>query len=311
MTTDTETPTKKPVVRAVEVPDIRLHFIDQWQLRGDFYRSTVKRIMGMGYSEGTGHANAIMMHDSIKKAEMFWVSPAFMPLLLNAADSMPLDAKFSELPSLPPEGLLVFDAPDGWSMEEEGLPRAEVGAMSWHVGGMQNHDGSHSEDAVFVDSYARYGNLWIDLRSSSWGGDDLIAVVNDNGTIEDETSIERIQRDRKILGAFAHLIKETKITDSSNEIMPRAVARRSHNKSIMSTVRVVRLRHLVEAEKNGTSLTGSGIEYSHQWLVSGHWRNQPCGTGRSERKLIWISPHVKGPADKPLVLKDTVKALVR
>jgi hypothetical protein len=306
-----ETQPAKAAVRAIEVPDIRLHFIDEWELRGSFYKSTADRIVRMGWPESTGHANAIMMHDSIKKAEMFWVSPAFMPLLLNAADSLPLDAKFSELPPLPPDGLLIFDAPKGWSFEEEGAPKAEVAAISWHTGGVKHKDGTRFNEAVFADGYARYGNTWVDLRSSSWGGDDAIAVLRDNSVLEDEGSINRIQRDRKILGAFAHLIRETTITDSQNERMPRPVERRSHRQSVMSSVRIVRLRHLAESERNGTGLSASSVDYSHQWLVSGHWRNQPCGTGRSERKLIWISPHVKGPADKPLVLKDTVKALVR
>lgn len=34
---------------------------------------------------------------------------------------------------------------------------------------------------------------------------------------------------------------------------------------------------------------------SHQVWVRGHWRLQPFGTGRVERKLIWIKPHIKGP----------------
>lgn len=34
-----------------------------------------------------------------------------------------------------------------------------------------------------------------------------------------------------------------------------------------------------------------------RWVVRGHWRNQPYGPGSSERKLIWVEPHWKGPAD--------------
>ena len=48
---------------------------------------------------------------------------------------------------------------------------------------------------------------------------------------------------------------------------------------------------------------GSGREYRHRWLVSGHFRNQWY---RSEQthKVIWIAPYVKGPDDAPL--KPTV-----
>lgn len=32
----------------------------------------------------------------------------------------------------------------------------------------------------------------------------------------------------------------------------------------------------------------------HRFMVRGHWRNQRCGVGLSETKLIWIKPYVKG-----------------
>jgi len=35
-------------------------------------------------------------------------------------------------------------------------------------------------------------------------------------------------------------------------------------------------------------------QYRGQWIVRGHWRNQPYGEGLSQRKLIWIEPYVKG-----------------
>lgn len=39
------------------------------------------------------------------------------------------------------------------------------------------------------------------------------------------------------------------------------------------------------------------VDWSCRWVVGGHWRNQPY---KDERKLIYILPYVKGPADKPL-----------
>lgn len=32
-------------------------------------------------------------------------------------------------------------------------------------------------------------------------------------------------------------------------------------------------------------------------LVAGHWRNVPCGKGRRDRRLKWISPYWRGPED--------------
>lgn len=46
------------------------------------------------------------------------------------------------------------------------------------------------------------------------------------------------------------------------------------------------------------------VEWSHRWMVSGHWRNQPYKVnGQTEYKQIWIESYVKGPEDKPLVVK--------
>lgn len=48
--------------------------------------------------------------------------------------------------------------------------------------------------------------------------------------------------------------------------------------------------------------TGKDVPWSHRWIVSGHWRNQPYPSEGIHRQ-IWISPHVKGPEDKPLIVR--------
>ncbi|WP_137648196.1 hypothetical protein [Bifidobacterium moukalabense] len=48
-------------------------------------------------------------------------------------------------------------------------------------------------------------------------------------------------------------------------------------------------------------------EYSHRFIVRGFWREQAYGPNHSLRRRQWIPPFVKGPADKPLICKDTVR----
>jgi hypothetical protein len=48
------------------------------------------------------------------------------------------------------------------------------------------------------------------------------------------------------------------------------------------------------------------VVWSKRWMVRGHWRNQPYGTGRELRKLIWIDPFVKGPDDRPLDIRPEI-----
>ena len=48
-------------------------------------------------------------------------------------------------------------------------------------------------------------------------------------------------------------------------------------------------------------------EYSHRFIVRGFWRNQAYGPDHSLRRRQWIPPFVKGPVDKPLICKETVR----
>jgi hypothetical protein len=79
----------------------------------------------------------------------------------------------------------------------------------------------------------------------------------------------------------------------------------------LARVRVVTLRRLHRTEAAPAEGTAEHVEWSHRWLVSGHWRWQRVGVGRTERRLTYVRPHVKGPDDKPLVVPETVRAWVR
>lgn len=73
-------------------------------------------------------------------------------------------------------------------------------------------------------------------------------------------------------------------------------------------VRVVDVREHDEPERE---VATDGVRKyrpdDHRFIVSGHWRGQAYGPNHSERRRQWIAPFVKGPRDKPLVLKDTVR----
>jgi hypothetical protein len=48
------------------------------------------------------------------------------------------------------------------------------------------------------------------------------------------------------------------------------------------------------------------VDWTHRWVVSGHWRQQPVGPEGALREPRWIAPHVKGPADKSLREKERI-----
>lgn len=75
-------------------------------------------------------------------------------------------------------------------------------------------------------------------------------------------------------------------------------------------VSVTRLRRPEGTQEPGEP---GSVNWTHRWLVGGHWRWQPYPSlGEGVRKQIWISPYVKGPADLPLVArKARIFELVR
>lgn len=49
-----------------------------------------------------------------------------------------------------------------------------------------------------------------------------------------------------------------------------------------------------------------GREYTHRWVVRGHWRQQAVGPGRSQRRPTWVPSHLKGPEGAPLLQTERV-----
>lgn len=100
----------------------------------------------------------------------------------------------------------------------------------------------------------------------------------------------------------------TPISHSANRTA-REQASRSHLERY-EEVKVIVVRQRQGAEyREGEHYP---VDWSHRWLVRGHWRNQACGPKREKRQTVWVTPYVKGPDDKPLVIKPAaVRAVVR
>jgi hypothetical protein len=93
------------------------------------------------------------------------------------------------------------------------------------------------------------------------------------------------------------LMQQT-IAETYRERPSRASRRRAERAgAVEKYVTVIRLRrpHRPPAEGH----VPAEVEWTHRWLVRGHWRNQ-WFPSMSAHRAIWISPFVKGPEDKPL-----------
>lgn len=91
---------------------------------------------------------------------------------------------------------------------------------------------------------------------------------------------------------------------STGEAQPYRALRRRLEKAGQppAPVTVVTLRRRKEAAHAGD---GTPVDWSHRWVVRGHWRNQ-WHPRLKQHRAMWINEHVKGPDDKPLVVKDKV-----
>lgn len=102
-------------------------------------------------------------------------------------------------------------------------------------------------------------------------------------------------------------IMQQKFAARDSTPVDRSERRRCMRLSMPQSVTVVRVR---SREQKSNDHGEAPVEWSHRWLVSGHWRNQYLPS-RSTHRQQWIMGYVKGPDDKPLVVKDRVTAWVR
>jgi hypothetical protein len=120
-------------------------------------------------------------------------------------------------------------------------------------------------------------------------------------------SYARDKRPDRIFAA-THLLMQQTLAWVESQHPPRHMRRQASRMGLPAEpITVVKLRKLEHAPDPGA---GELVAWTHRWLVSGHWRQQ-WYPSTMEHRPIWISPHVKGPEDKPLVLKEKVTAWVR
>lgn len=100
------------------------------------------------------------------------------------------------------------------------------------------------------------------------------------------------------LRVFLAFARQRILTTSSRPINNRQVRKRlAKDLKHEPLIRVVELRQREYQQRDESH--DAHIEYTCQWLVRGHWRQQ-FFPGSGEHRPLWIAPHIKGPSDKPL-----------
>jgi hypothetical protein len=121
----------------------------------------------------------------------------------------------------------------------------------------------------------------------------------ENATPEEAASMYEL---RKFMMA-AWLISGQRVALITGFKPARAMRRRAERLKLPSKVNIVTLRRA--APRRYDEGDPRQVEWSHQWLVTGHWRHLQSG------RVTWVSPYIKGPTDKPLIIKDRLYKLER
>lgn len=115
------------------------------------------------------------------------------------------------------------------------------------------------------------------------------------------------------MATFWLLLSQTGIASTATvRAQPREIRRGKRAlPSLTSTGFDVRVVDVHSPKREHTESRGEGrqVDWTHRWIVNPFWRQQAYGPRHSLRRPMLIGPYVKGPADKPLKIKDTVHVL--
>ena len=302
-------------VRAVSVPEARQ------EMREMASRLALADNATLALNPDYSPDSMFWMWDYLEDADLYWVSPEMCDLLQHAFPEMPDTTCTKDL--LPSEsGVVVFArAMRGMDSRDEGHV-VHVQAYMWGPAMFDVTEGElvrkdpirtgdlhgrrplpYTGNGLSICAWRKWEN-WVPLGRSDWPfGYDTQAPFAPPGYTD--IQLASIVEDRRIMAAFAVLSQQENVVEITDLPPHRSVSKRLARKKI--TAAKVRL---IDIHKRHTRPPGGDhrvVEWTHRWIVKGHWRQQAWGPGRQYRRPTWISPHIKGPDDKPLADQEVVK----
>lgn len=246
---------------------------------------------------------------TLEKATLYYVKADMAKLVTHAAETLP-PATLTEDLAPTPFGFAVFEEPligkDSMTAEP-----VHIWAIAWAEGQivevgkglvLQFYGRVDREEFRHTAYLYPYGN-------TDWPYNTDTDVVVDPESADDSVRLASMSEDRRWFAAM-WLLASQPLSETVNHRADRGTARRSARAKVSSDVRLVDLRARPTHEPSGT---GRKVDWSHRWIVGGEnggfWRQQAYGPGHSLRRPVWINEYIKGPAEKPLRVKDTVRII--
>jgi hypothetical protein len=216
-----------------------------------------------------------------------------------------------------PGGKVLADKPGRIGLGIGMWTRADLGngitgkEMAIHAGtftALSNHMPELST-AVPGSVHVVKGTLFTYIGRTDWLTGRPINEVTPGAPLGSLNAQQSMTEDRKLITAL-WAITRTPIVSLVQEHVHRSTARRAKRKGFDPAVRVLTL-HGPRLDQGTVEAHGTGTrDWQHSWVVSPHWRWQPFGPGRTQRRLILIGAYKKGPDDKPLLGAERVWRVV-
>lgn len=185
-------------------------------------------------------------------------------------------------------------------MSRPALDRKDIDA-NYHYYYIPTHD----DETLTIKDIMQHNKWRTSEGSPNFGGDGLKLVINALLYINSSSN------DVKYGGAseFKTLsdkyalkpAKEKQKIDRRKHALSAASRARQH--SAGSTLRIPSM------PSDGVQTPGTSWKLAHRVQVRGHWRHQPYGPDRADRRLLWIKPHWRGPEMGDIVAQRTYEVV--
>ncbi|MFI7510880.1 hypothetical protein ACIBSS_29085 [Micromonospora aurantiaca] len=248
-----------------------------------------------------------LMANHVENARIFWIDPDFTALAAHAARDLP-DVRIEAVEMPAPDGLLIWHTPVYRPTDLQTGVTVPIIAAQWGPvpGGVWITfytpaevlvQGPRLTEPELQGLRERIG--WLSPVSTGAG----LRFGQPYAPASEQT---RLMLCSLIATWILTTQPDAEITDEPADKATRKAYQRANRPAPL--VRLVRLRRKQQPRRDASDEKPTRV-YTRRWWVSGFFREQPWGPGRTLRRRTYVRPHIKGPADAPLILSQHVHVL--
>lgn len=220
----------------------------------------------------------------LARSALLWVSSDMTKLIKHASVSLP-SFKFDIGLPLWPHAIVFFSSPLFKMTETQ-----QADGCQW----------TQTDDRSLFGGAFNYPDQRFAYYAMKFSADHGEPILSDTYVPNDSL---------RCLAALWLLLRQ-KVAVRSTIEADRATRRRYEKEGLGEppSVTLVELRKPLTSDRKDAQ--AASVDWSHRWLVDGHWRNQ-YHPSTDSHEPTWIAPYVKGPDDKPFQPKTRIHAWVR